>query len=870
MMSHVLERTTFETSRLMEFFTEKELAMQIGSSINWWPVNLLKELVDNALDACESAGIAPEITISVEPDSVSVRDNGPGLPISTLEKSLDYLVRVSDKNHYVSPTRGQLGNALKCVWAAPFVANTEHGRVDVITGGDIHQIDVTLDRIAQRPNLNRSIYPDGLVKNGTLIKIYWPEIAGLLNPAESPHFYKPPGVIDLVAGYSAFNPHATFKTILKDADDKIIGIDKATDTGWQKWQPNRPTSPHWYGPENLRSLIAAYISAGRGEMTVREFISEFDGLKGTQKQKAVTDGAALSGAYLNDLVDGGDVAHEPVIKLLNHMQRQAKNVNPKYLGVIGQQHFTTWLAADCDPESVKYKKITGQAHGLPFVIEAAFGLHTDEYEEIEGDRTIGLNWSATLKNPIVELSDMFGDNRIDSFDPVEIVIHIACPRFEFTSRGKDRLDLPQGILDGLESAVKYITKDWKAAKRQADKENRLHQQQIEDLRKAKKRLQLSIKDAGFQVMEQAYMHASANNTLPANARQIMYAARPLVLELTGGKCWKNSSYFTQNLLPNFIDRHEALTDNWDVVYDARGKLIEPHRRDRTSTRIDLGTLAVRRYIAQWTDIDDDMSDTVIKLRHRLDTTGPANRYKFALFIEKEGFNELLESVRLADQFDLAIMSTKGMSVTAARELVAELSKREVTILVLHDFDKAGFSIIGTLKSDTRRWQYEVPPNVVDLGLRLADIENLDLQSEPVYYRTNKDPRRNLRESGATEEECNFLVNNGYPGSWQGKRVELNAMTSTQLIDWLKEKLSAAGCEKVIPSVDFLESSYRNAKRRAVIQKAIDDALRGYDDSSIMIPDDLYQEIERGLKDNDLSAWDDIIFDLAKDSLEPQP
>ena len=42
-------------------------------------------------------------------------------------------------------------------------------------------------------------------------------------------------------------------------------------------------------------------------------------------------------------------------------------------------------------------------------------------------------------------------------------------------------------------------------------------------------------------MEDAYLKASAGNTLPANARQIMYAARPLVLEQTGGEYWKQSS-----------------------------------------------------------------------------------------------------------------------------------------------------------------------------------------------------------------------------------------------------------------------------------------------------------------------------------------
>jgi hypothetical protein len=55
----------------------------------------------------------------------------------------------------------------------------------------------------------------------------------------------------------------------------------------------------------------------------------------------------------------------------------------------------------------------------------------------------------------------------------------------------------------------------------------------------------------------------------------------------------------------------------------------------------------------------------------INTSGPVNRYRYALFVEKEGFDELLKSVKLARRFDLAIMSTKGMSVTAARHLVDE-------------------------------------------------------------------------------------------------------------------------------------------------------------------------------------------------------
>jgi DNA topoisomerase VI subunit B len=54
-MTTTLQRTTFETSRLMEFFTETELQLQIGQPRHRWPIALLKELINNALDACETA-----------------------------------------------------------------------------------------------------------------------------------------------------------------------------------------------------------------------------------------------------------------------------------------------------------------------------------------------------------------------------------------------------------------------------------------------------------------------------------------------------------------------------------------------------------------------------------------------------------------------------------------------------------------------------------------------------------------------------------------------------------------------------------------------------------------------------------------------
>jgi hypothetical protein len=81
------------------------------------------------------------------------------------------------------------------------------------------------------------------------------------------------------------------------------------------------------------------------------------------------------------------------------------------------------------------------------------------------------------------------------------------------------------------------------------------------------------------------------------------------------------------------------------------------------------------------------------------------------------------------------MSTKGMSVTASRMLVEALcSAGGVPLLVLHDFDQSGFAIVGTLQRDTRRYEFGRAVEVHDLGLRLEDVNEWDLEPEDVNVR----------------------------------------------------------------------------------------------------------------------------------------
>src|SRR5207302_1349773 len=126
-----LRRETFQTSRLLDFASEKELTMQLGFERDEWPLVVLKELFDNALDGVEEAGVAPVLDVILDDFGITVGDNGAGIPPETVPGILDFSVRVSSREAYVAPDRGAQGNALKGILMIPFVLDGERGCVEI-------------------------------------------------------------------------------------------------------------------------------------------------------------------------------------------------------------------------------------------------------------------------------------------------------------------------------------------------------------------------------------------------------------------------------------------------------------------------------------------------------------------------------------------------------------------------------------------------------------------------------------------------------------------------------------------------------------------------------------------------------------------
>jgi DNA topoisomerase VI subunit B len=71
-----LSRETFATSRLLEFCSQKELASQTGQGVEQWPLVIVKEAVDNALDDAKQTCVTPHVAIAVRGGRIIVTDNG--------------------------------------------------------------------------------------------------------------------------------------------------------------------------------------------------------------------------------------------------------------------------------------------------------------------------------------------------------------------------------------------------------------------------------------------------------------------------------------------------------------------------------------------------------------------------------------------------------------------------------------------------------------------------------------------------------------------------------------------------------------------------------------------------------------------------
>ena len=224
---------------------------------------------------------------------------------------------------------------------------------------------------------------------------------------------------------------------------------------------------------------------------------------------------------------------------------------------------------------------------------------------------------------------------------------------------------------------------------------------------------VQFKVAAAEIMPEAYAKVSGNGLYPANARQIMYAARPHIQKVTGKVL--RDGYFTQTLLPDYLNETGV---EWDVVYDSRGHFSEPHG----GRVIGLGTLEVRDYLGELHDpkiIGADFSQAEVEV------LGPSGSFGAILFVEKEGFE--LDARQGADR--RALRHRRDVDQGHERHCREEARRRNVRRLRHPAFDPARLRQI--------RIQHRGHPRARHPPLRVSE----QLYANPILVFRSKMSRR---------------------------------------------------------------------------------------------------------------------------------
>jgi DNA topoisomerase VI subunit B len=387
-------RQILTRSRVTDFFDPSALERQTGLPWQSFASVIMKELCDNALDACETVPVAPEITIAVRETAeglcqIAVSDNGAGMAPETIAKHCDFTTWTSDKAAYRSPTRGAQGNALKTVLGIPYALGQRTVPILIETRGVQHQLLLRLDEYEDL-DLQYQALPSPR-REGTRVTI--------TIPLEEQEW----DLARLAQGVALFNPHVAGRISvdgpayapwsLDTPEAKIFPtVPRPFPATWRKYIPGDPTSVWWYTASEFEALIKGLNRETRKQgdaPRLRDFVGGFKNLTAKEKTKEVCE----QFPHLPSLRDF--VTHpEATVPLYQAMRQTGKPPSPRILGAVGEAHFQACFEAWYDVHRFWFHTQEGLQNGIPCVIEVAIA-------EVEGDGDLwtGINFSPTYKDP---------------------------------------------------------------------------------------------------------------------------------------------------------------------------------------------------------------------------------------------------------------------------------------------------------------------------------------------------------------------------------------------------------------------------------------------------------------------------------------
>jgi len=175
----------------------------------------VKEGVDNSLDACEEAGILPDVRVEISQVTetrfrIAIQDNGPGILRKQVPKIFGSLLYGS-KFHRLKQSRGQQGIGISAAGMYGLLTTGKPIAITTRTGAksDAHYFELVIDTKTNEPKVKRDEVVKWDVEHGTRVEI---ELEGAYRGGQH-------SVDAYIRQISLANPHAEITYVPPKAEE---------------------------------------------------------------------------------------------------------------------------------------------------------------------------------------------------------------------------------------------------------------------------------------------------------------------------------------------------------------------------------------------------------------------------------------------------------------------------------------------------------------------------------------------------------------------------------------------------------------------------------------------------------------------------
>ena len=447
----------FKEYSVVEFFKKNRQMLGFAGKVRSL-TTIVHEYTTNSLDACEEAGILPEIAVKVEdlPDGhvkVAIQDNGPAIPPSHLGKAMGMML-AGTKFHRYMQQRGQQGiGGAGCTLFSQITTGKPTKMRSGLGDGKVYECDMKIDVKSNQPLISNPVEYMGNFR-GLRIEAEFADV----KYDKSEH-----GVYEYLKRTAMANPHAQI-TLIEPTGEKHV-FQRASDR-----IPEKPVEiqPHPLGITTGDLVDIAHRTDSRK-------LSSFLCNTFSRMSSAKADELAKLVPIVNFDKNPKDLKWSEAEAIVNAI-KTLKWIAPPTdaLRPIGPDQIEKALRNILAPEfvSVSERKPKVFRGGVPFMVEAAIAYggnagRTNSEGMRSGDITRYANrvplmfdgGSCAITEAVKNIDWKRYDIREFDKEPVTVFANFVSVHVPYTGTGKQAITTEEEIVDEIRYAIMKVARD---------------------------------------------------------------------------------------------------------------------------------------------------------------------------------------------------------------------------------------------------------------------------------------------------------------------------------------------------------------------------------------------------------------------------